>query len=275
MSHPSQALVAAAAAALLLCGQAARAAEAAPAPTAAPATAQPAAPHPKKMLKVLTSDQVDPARLLPPPPADGSAAQKEDLAEMERAYRQRSDERYAQAKWDDTHESPELFAPTLGPAFDLARLPATAKLLALVQNEGDVSASMAKRYFQRMRPWAIDATVTACDYQPGANPKTSYPSGHAVLSYSVGLVLADLMPEKSQLILARAADYAYSREVCGAHYPLDIQASHVLGTAVALQLLASPKMAPMLQDARAELQAAGLTGAPRMAQAAPSGGRAH
>lgn len=272
MSNPVQALMAAAATALLLCGSAACAAEsAAPAP-AQTAMPQAAAHKPKKTLQVLTPEQVDPARLLPPPPADGSAAQKEDLAEMERAYRERSDERFAQAKWDDTHESAELFAPTLGPAFDLARLPATAKLLALVQNEGDVSASMAKRYFQRMRPWAIDTTVTACDYQPGANPKTSYPSGHAVLSYSVGLVLADLMPEKSQVILARAADYAYSREVCGAHYPLDTQASHVLGTAVALQLLASPKLAPMLEAVRAELQAAGLTGAPRMAQASPAAG---
>ena len=40
-----------------------------------------------------------------------------------------------------------------------------------------------------------------------------------------------------------------------------------LGSAVAVQLLASPKVAPMLAAARAELTAAGLTAAPQMAQA--------
>jgi acid phosphatase (class A) len=69
------------------------------------------------------------------------------------------------------------------------------------------------------------------------------------------------MPEKSDAILARAAEYAYSREVCAAHYASDTEASHVLGTTVALQLLASPKFAPMLEASRAELRAAHLTGA--------------
>lgn len=228
------------------------------------AAAEPAAPaakpaRPKKVLQVLTPDQVDPSRLLPPPAADGSDAQKEELAELQRIYRQRSPERYAQARWDDSHETSALFASTIGPAFDLAKLPATAKLLAVVENEQSVSANIAKRYFLRNRPWAIDPSLVACDYKPGANPKTSYPSGHATLSYSVGLVLADLLPERSQSILARAADYAYSREVCAAHYRSDTEASHVLGSAVALQLLASPKLQPMLAAARAELQAAGLT----------------
>lgn len=257
MRHRTCAAVTCAALALLMCGSVAAASDMAP----------PAAPRPKKHLQILTPEQVDPARLLPPPAADGSPAQMADLAEVQHIYRERSPERYAQAKWDDAHESAELFAPTLGPGFDLARLPATARLLKLVQNEADVSADIAKVHFARNRPWAIDTSIVACDYKPGANPKRSYPSGHATLSYSLGVVLANLMPEKSQLILTRAADYAYSREVCGAHYRSDTEASHVLGSVVALQLLANPTVAPMLAAARAELVAAGLTGAPRLAQA--------
>jgi acid phosphatase (class A) len=253
MRTSKRGLVGAAAAMLLFGGSVANGAEPAGAPS-------PAA-KPPKTLQVLTPDQVNPARLLPPPPEDGSAAQRLDLAEVQRAYRERSPERYAQAKWDDTHESPELFAATLGPAFNLAKLPETAKLLAVVDNEQSVSANIAKRYFLRNRPWAMDTSMVACDYKAGANPKTSYPSGHATLSYSVGGVLAELMPEKAQVILARAKDYAYSREVCGAHYPSDVEASHVLGSAVALQLLANPKLAPMIAAARTELRAAGLTGA--------------
>ena len=226
--------------------------------------AEPAAP----VLKLLTPEQVDPARILPPPPADGSEAQKSDLAEIQHLYRIRSPERLAQAQWDDTHESSVLFAGVLGPAFDLARLPRTAELLALVENEEEAAAKMAKKHFRRNRPWAIDPSLKACDYEPNANPKTSYPSGHATLSYSVGLILANLMPEKSQAILTRAADYAYSRQICAAHYASDTEASHVLGTVVALDLLSNAQFKPMLEASRAELRAAGLTGA-HMASAAP------
>jgi acid phosphatase (class A) len=212
-----------------------------------------------KTLHVLTPDQVDPSRLLPPPAKDGSDFQKADLAEVERVYKSREPERKAQAEWDDKHESVELFFKTLGPQFDLAKLPATAKLMATVENEQSVVANIAKRYFARNRPWAIDPSLVACDYKPNAPPLTSYPSGHATLSYSEGFILAQLMPEKAQSILQRASEYAYSRLVCGAHYPSDIEASHVLGTELDLLMLQNPGFAAQFEASRTELRAAGLT----------------
>lgn len=61
------------------------------------------------------------------------------------------------------------------------------------------------------------------------------------------------MPEKSQLILARAHDYAVSRLYCGAHYASDTEASHVIGTMVGIDLLADPRLAGKIAAARAEL----------------------
>jgi acid phosphatase (class A) len=210
-------------------------------------------------LHVLTLEQVDPSRLLPPPAVDGSDLQKADLAEVERVYKSRSPERRAQAEWDDKHESVELFFATLGPRFDLAKLPVTAKLLQTVDNEQSVVANIVKRHFLRNRPWAIDPSLVACDYKPNAAPLTSYPSGHATLSYSEGYLLAALMPEKAQPILSRASEYAYSRVVCGAHYGSDIEASHVLGTELAMMMLQNPAFAAQFEASRAELRAAGLT----------------
>jgi acid phosphatase (class A) len=131
--------------------------------------------------------------------------------------------------------------------------------MATVDNEQSVTANIAKRYFKRNRPWAIDPTLVACDYKPNAAPLTSYPSGHATLSYSEGYILAALMPEKAQPILDRAQEYAYSRVVCGAHYPSDIEASHVLGTELAMTMLRNPAFAADFEAARTELKAAGLT----------------
>jgi acid phosphatase (class A) len=221
--------------------------------------AAPAPARPPKTLKVLTAAEVDPSRILPPPPADGADLQRADLADLQRVYKTRSPERYAQAQWDDKHEDPSIFNAAIGDGFDLTKLPATAKLLAMVDNEQSVAANMAKRYFLRNRPWAIDTSIVACDYKAGAAPLTSYPSGHATLAYSVGFVLADLLPEKSQAIMTRAADYSYSREVCGAHYRSDIEASHTLGTVVAMRMLDNAALKPQIDAARAELRAAHLT----------------
>ena len=229
-------------------------AQAADAPAAAPA-----APRAPKTLHVLTEAQVDPAKLLPAPVADGSDVQKAELADVQKAYKERTPERRAQAEWDDKHETVELFFKTLGPDFDLKKLPRTAKLIATVENEQSVVANIAKKHFLRNRPWAIDPSLVACDYKPNAAPLTSYPSGHATLSYSEGYILAELMPEKATPILTRAQEYAYSRVVCGAHYASDIEASHVLGTELAMMMLDNPAFAADFKASQAELRSAGLT----------------
>jgi acid phosphatase (class A) len=232
--------------------------------TAITAYAQPQ-PAPTKKLKYLTEAEIDPSRLLPPPPKDGSEVQAREMAEVKRLMKTRTPERMAQAVWDDQHEDPSAFAATIGPEFDLSKLPATAKLLAEAQNDQSVAASAAKVYFHRKFPVAADPAGAAayrewsCDPEvkkPGDRQFRSYPSGHATMGYSLGIILAALIPEKSQVILARAADYAYSREVCADHYHSDVEASHALGSAVGIELLNNAALQPMIEAAKAELRAA-------------------
>jgi acid phosphatase (class A) len=223
---------------------------------------------PTKNLKVLTSAEIDPSRLLPPPPADGSESQRKELQEVQRLVAARTKERFAQAVWDNDHEDATAFAATIGPGFDLKKLPATDKFLAIILNDQSVAASTAKAYFHRRFPAAAAGEAAAsyqewsCDQdvkKPAERPLRSYPSGHATMGYSLGIVLAALLPEKSQAILARAADYAYSRELCGDHYHSDVEASHALGNAVGIMLLNNPRLKPEFEAAKAELRAAGLT----------------
>lgn len=226
-------------------------------PLAAPAAfAQPIPAKPKKVLVLLAPEEVDPARLLPPPPAEGTPRAVADLAAVRQAIATASPERVAAAHWDDEHESPALLQPTLGAGFDMAALPATAELLAIVQTDADVTASAAKKLFLRKRPWAVDAAVKTCD--PDDKPLSSYPSGHATLGYALALTLAAAAPERAQALLARAADYGYSREICGSHFPDDVQASEALATAVVGRLMLKPEFQAKLAAARAELRAHGL-----------------
>jgi acid phosphatase (class A) len=231
------------------------------------AAATPAKKHAPTTLKFLPPSEVDPARLLPPPAKDGSEAQQKEMAEVKNLIHSRSKERHAQAVWDARHEDPTPFAAVIGPNFELTKLPATSKLLMDVLNDQTVATSRAKDFFKRKFPVAAEMpgdsygewTCDADDRKPASRPLRSYPSGHATMAYSFGVILAALIPEKSQAILARSADYAYSREVCGDHYHSDVEAGHVLGTAIGILLLNNSALKPEIEASKAELRAAHLT----------------
>ena len=227
----------------------------------APGAAFPADVGADSPLQVLRPDEVDPARLLPPPVADEGAQQQAELADVKRVYGARTADELKAAQWDNDHEDPSAFYEVMGPGFDLAKLPATAKLLSAVFNDQAVAAGKAKRFFHRRRPWAADTSIVPCDFKPNAKTNTSYPSGHSTMGFALGYVLAALAPDKAQAILIRARDYSFNREVCGDHYPSDLDAGHTLGTAVAVEVLSHPEGKAMFDAAQAELRAAGFTAA--------------
>ncbi len=212
--------------------------------------------HPAAAFEVLSLEDMAPERLLPPPPERGSVQDGLDLAAVEKIYHERTAERGQKAAWDDQHEDISLFSDTLGADFRLTANPKTAALIALVQHEQSVAATLAKRRFKRMRPWGEDPEIHPCDYKPNANPYTSYPSGHATVGYALATLLGTLLPDRAEQLQARAADYAYSRMVCGDHFPSDLEASHALGIIVTMKVLQTPTGRDMLRDALAEIASA-------------------
>src|SRR5437879_2591695 len=156
---------------------------------------------------------VDASRLLPPPPAEGSIDSKAEFQELRDIAKRSTPDMIATATRDAKNETPTLFNDTVG--FDIAALPQTNRLLTLVAEEEDADTKMAKDFFHRERPYAVDPSLKTCTpVKPGKAP-TSYPSGHASLAFSMAIVLASLVPAKSQAILARATEYAENRPVCG------------------------------------------------------------
>jgi acid phosphatase (class A) len=210
--------------------------------------------------KFLEPDELRPEQTLPAPPADGSPAQREELAELHRIEAARTPARFEQAKIDDADatENIQAFQQVLGPQFQLAKLPATAALFNDLRAEDSVAAKRAKAYFQRTRPWAADPSLHGCDRGHDA-VKSSYPSGHATMAFAHAAALAQLMPAKAQAVMAKAADYSESRLVCGVHYRRDIVAGQALGTVLLVKLLEKPAFRAEFDAARAELKAAHLT----------------
>jgi acid phosphatase (class A) len=204
--------------------------------------------------KFLQPADLDPALVLPPPPKDDAPAAVEGRAELHRLAAARTPERLAQARRDDEVEDVTSIADVLGPAFDLKRFPATAKLFEDLRKEDSAAAKRAKAFFERERPFLNDAALDVCD--DGHDRKNSYPSGHATMGYAAAAVLANLIPGNAQIILARASDYAESRLYCGVHYRSDIDAGQVLGSVLVDRLMAKPAFVAELEAARAELTAA-------------------
>ncbi|MFI4935941.1 MAG: phosphatase PAP2 family protein, partial [Caulobacterales bacterium] len=222
-----------------------------------PAPAAP--PPPPPQLALLTTAHIEPSHNLPPPPIDGSDATAAELAELRGIAKVTTPDRWEQAKWDNDNENGTIFQSAVAPGFDLAALPATAKLLAEVRNEEAIAASAAKNYFKRTRPWLIDGTLKTCSRDE--KPQTAYPSGHATMAFAMAVVLAKVMPEVGGQVMTRASNYSENRLVCAMHYRSDIVAGQTLGTAVAIMLLRDPKFEADVASARSELQSAHLTGA--------------
>jgi acid phosphatase (class A) len=207
-------------------------------------------------VRYLAPSQYNPAQVLPPPPNDNSVAAKSELAELKAIENTRSAAQLARARSDDRTENASIFSEIIGPGFELKDLPATARMFNDIRREEQAAAAAAKDFFKRNRPWIVDPSMASCSKQDA--PQSSYPSGHATMGYSMGVVLASLVPEKAQAILARASEYAENRLVCGMHFRRDIEGGQTLGTAIAVQLMQSPAFKADYGAAARELHAAHL-----------------
>jgi len=199
--------------------------------------------------------------LLGPPPAQESTETQAELQLLEQAERERTSEQ-ARAAAADSERSAFRFANVMGAGFTADRLPLTAALLAEAADEAEQAVHRAKEHFARPRPYAVDHSLHAIIKKgdgKGDKPGAAYPSGHSTFAYVTAILLAQLVPEKSDAIFARAADFAHNRIVAGVHYPSDVAAGRISGTVVANLLLQDPRFQADLTLARAETrQALGL-----------------
>src|SRR5579859_305116 len=196
---------------------------------------------------------IDLASLLPPPPAAGSPAAKQELKTVlgVQATRTHADEEAARA---DAEHSVFRFADVFGNDFNAGSLPKTAALFERVAKFDKAEVKVAKEYWHHPRPPFVSPKV-----KPLAQEKPddwSYPSGHATLGYSEAVLLANMVPEKRAEIFARADLYAQHRVVMGVHFPSDVEAGRLAGTVIGAQLLQQADWQTDFQAARTELRAA-------------------
>lgn len=210
----------------------------------------------EKPKPLLGPSDLDPALVVPPPPAPDSLQVAAELAELRAAGVARTAASEAEARLDGDTKNASIFASVLGPRFDLAKLPATAALMALVRASEKAAVDRGKDHFKRPRPYIVDPGLASC--KRNEDPLSSYPSGHTSMAFSMGETLARLVPEKADALLARAARYGQSRIVCEQHFRSDVAAGQMLGLLIAERLMAKPTFRTAFEAARSELVQAGV-----------------
>ena len=206
----------------------------------------------------LRAGHPDGLSLLAPPPIPGSEEEAADLSTVRSVFKGRTPAEEARAKKDEGL-SFSIFAPAIGPAFQLDKLPHADMLLKKVKAEIGETINVPKRHWHRTRPYVMDTQLAF------GKPEESfsYPSGHSSRGTVYALVLAELFPEKREAILAVGRNIGWDRVLIGKHFPTDVQAGRVLGQAIVQEMLASPAFQHDLAEARAEIQAAQLQPAGR------------
>lgn len=199
-----------------------------------------------------------PNQLLPfPPELDGPKGKAELLEIKTKMVNTNSKERELAAK-DALTKNVSFFADTIE-GFDIEKLPKTKALFSQVRYTEDHIAKEFKRYFIRNRPYINDMGIKPCIPPKATDRNASYPSGHAVMGFSMGVILSRLLPENSEVIIERANLYAENRLICGLHHRSDIIAGQVLGTLIAVELLKNDEFQTMMRAAKQELIKSGLT----------------
>ena len=91
------------------------------------------------------------------------------------------------------------------------------------------------------------------EYQKNALYANSYPSGHSSGMFCAAMVLMELMPNKADLILKEANQYAVNRTICRYHWTSDTLNGRVLGSATNAICHAASDYYKMMDSAREDI----------------------
>ena len=204
-------------------------------------------------LHYLAAGQPNVVHLLAPPPLPDSPEQAEDLQEVRAVHHAATGADVALAQ-SQKKFSVFTFAPAVGAFFQSNSLPKTAAFFERVQTDAEAVTDHAKNFYRRPRPYVTDPSLAH-----GKRQKSfSYPSGHSTESMVLALVLADLIPDKQDAIIAEARSIGWHRVQIARHYPTDIYAGRVLAQAIVRQFMQSEAFQNDFAEAKAELAAARL-----------------
>lgn len=108
-------------------------------------------------------------------------------------------------------------------------------LLLTITISDQLSSSVIKQWVGRVRPCSDLEHVRLLINCGSGN---SFPSSHAVNNFAAAFLIGMFYRKSLPYLLVTASLVAFSRVYVGVHYPLDILAGSMLGSAIALSIVA-------------------------------------
>jgi acid phosphatase (class A) len=195
--------------------------------------------------------------LLPPPPAEGSAAHSLDDEVSRNNLVLRGTPRWKLAVQDANLMFPQAagtFSCALGVPITEQDMPHLYMLLRRTLADAGLSTYTAKNQYQRRRPFMKNNKPTCTpDEEAHLRKDGSYPSGHTAIGWTWALILSEIAPEKTDAILARGRAFGESRVICNVHWHSDVVEGRFVGAAAVARLQADPGFRAEMKAAKAEL----------------------
>ena len=196
--------------------------------------------------------------LVPQPPAEGSAAFARDEETSRESFALRGTERWDQAIRDaDLHfpAAPEAFAGALGFRVTETDTPYLYMLLRRTLTDAGLSTYTAKNHYVRKRPFMVNGQPLGTpDDEEALRKDGSYPSGHTAIGWAWALILCEIVPERTDAILARGREFGQSRIICNVHWQSDVDEGRIMGASTVARLHADEGFLADLNEAKAEVQ---------------------
>lgn len=203
------------------------------------------------------SELPDSLALLPPPPAEGSAALVADTAAYRALTALQKGPRGALATKDANLQFPAAashFSCALGISISEKSTPHLNMLLRRTLVDAGLATYKAKDHYNRTRPFAAfnEPSCTPAE-EDKLRKDGSYPSGHAALGWAWALILTEIAPDRTDALLQRGRSYTQSRGVCGVHWQSDIDAGRLMGSAAVARLHSNAVFQAQLAAAKKEV----------------------
>jgi acid phosphatase (class A) len=227
-----------------------------------------AQPQPGQMVRTggfLTAETMPNAvATIPPAPKEGEGRNDLDWKIFRETRALEGSDRWKLAQSDNSYLPKDLlkdFSCSVGAELTAENAPTLAAILGRTTIDAGAAAEAAKQLYKRTRPYMHNDGNICIEKAEGLSKSFDYPSGHASLGWTAGLVMAQLAPDRASQVLARGRSYGESRVVCGVHNMSAIEAGRTNAAGVFAALQGSSAFVAAMAKAREEVAAARASGA--------------
>jgi acid phosphatase (class A) len=203
----------------------------------------------------------DSYRILPPAPIAGTTRYESDRAIYLGTRSLKDTPRWALAQ-NDVNQAAIFkdLSCAVGVELTAKNAPKTSEMILRMGRDISRATDRSKDIYKRPRPYLVDDGPTCVEKSEALSKSPDYPSGHNAWGWSVGLILAELAPDRATEILARARAFGEGRLVCGVHTLSAVEAGRLNGSVIVAALHGQSEFRKDMDLARTEVAAARKAG---------------